>query len=267
MKLPDTIDDVIALTDHVIAWSVEHESRHGYFAAAYKHVTITIKALLAHDGYFETPARIEALDVAFARRYMSAVFEDMGQPIGGPGVTPPWSASFATLDDDDLCIMQHLMTGVAVHVNYDLGIATAELNPGEQLHTIEHDFKQLNAVFSVLGTVLLKDLAPVSPAIDLFSRIPDVAERPMFFLTSVFMRELAWSLAKKLAPTPPVSWPPIIDERADLTVTAVKEIADPPFIEGILEEVADAEEPDVAKVIKAINTRADVSFDHMVLPT
>jgi len=268
LELPTNIDDVIRLTDEVIRLSIERKSRHGYFAAAYKHVTITIQALLKQKGYFHAPDRIEALDVAFARRYMTGVFEDFGMPIGGEGITPPWRASFATLADDNMAIMQHLMTGVTVHVHYDLGIATAQGNPGAELQQVEHDFAQLNKVFSVLGTVLMEELAAVSPAIKLLNDIPAFIERPMFFITSVLMRQDSWGFAEQLAPLPQRDWVALVAQRMDQTISLVDDIAHPPaLIADILQKIAESEEQDVVKVIEAINQRAHVPFDHRVLPT
>jgi hypothetical protein len=56
--LPETIDDFIAPSDRLIAWSIAYGRRYGMVAAAHETVT-SIKALLGHPASFETPLRLE----------------------------------------------------------------------------------------------------------------------------------------------------------------------------------------------------------------
>ena len=69
---PTSIDEVIAKLEKILAWARESPSRIGYFTALYIEVTIAVRNAV-NDGTFANPARIEALDVAFASRYLNAL--------------------------------------------------------------------------------------------------------------------------------------------------------------------------------------------------
>jgi len=67
-----SFDDVIKELNSIIEWSVQNNSRIGFFAAIYKNMTVRIKNA-ADAGEFEDKVRIEKLDVTFAKRYFAAI--------------------------------------------------------------------------------------------------------------------------------------------------------------------------------------------------
>ena len=61
----DTIDDVLAALDGIIASAIEERSRVGYFAAVYRKVTAKIAEGIA-TGLFDDGERMVRLDITFA---------------------------------------------------------------------------------------------------------------------------------------------------------------------------------------------------------
>lgn len=53
-----SLDDVVTAIDSVIDWSIENESRLGYFAALYKRITVAVRTAVAH-GVFDDGPRME----------------------------------------------------------------------------------------------------------------------------------------------------------------------------------------------------------------
>ena len=66
-----TIDDVISTLEEIIVESEQTNNPLGYFAALYQRVTIVVKEGIEKD-YFDDGARMEKLDILFAKRYMDA---------------------------------------------------------------------------------------------------------------------------------------------------------------------------------------------------
>ena len=62
-----SIDEVLAQLDDVIADALRQRSRLGYFASLYRDVTARVKAAI-ENGEFEDGRRMERLDVTFAQR-------------------------------------------------------------------------------------------------------------------------------------------------------------------------------------------------------
>ncbi len=69
---PQSIDEVLAELDHIIAEAAEQGRRLGYFAALYRDVTARVDAAI-EAGEFQDNARMARLDVAFAHRYLDAL--------------------------------------------------------------------------------------------------------------------------------------------------------------------------------------------------
>src|SRR5271167_1295935 len=111
-----TVDDVIAALDTIVQQSYDTASRLGYFAALYRRVTCAVRDGLG-SGRFSNGPLMEKLDVVFASRYLDALatFQSGGAP------TRSWLAAFRGCDDDNLLILQHLLSGMNAHINLDLG--------------------------------------------------------------------------------------------------------------------------------------------------
>lgn len=66
-----TIAEVIAELDYIIAHSVAQSSRQAYFAILYRQMTVAVQQGIQQQ-VFEDAARMEKLDVLFAQQYMEA---------------------------------------------------------------------------------------------------------------------------------------------------------------------------------------------------
>ncbi|MEZ4716606.1 MAG: DUF5995 family protein [Caldilineaceae bacterium] len=96
-------------------------SRLGCFAALYRQVTVAVKHGI-ETGFFADPARMERLDVIFARRYLDALaqWRAQAEPSGC------WAFAFARAASRRPTVLQHLLLGMKRHINLDLGIAAAQ---------------------------------------------------------------------------------------------------------------------------------------------
>ncbi|MDB5087776.1 MAG: hypothetical protein JWR09_1770, partial [Mucilaginibacter sp.] len=68
----NTIDDVLAQLENIIAESIKTNDRMGYFAALYYKVTASVKEGIA-KGQFANGPQMEKFDIVFASRYLDAL--------------------------------------------------------------------------------------------------------------------------------------------------------------------------------------------------
>src|SRR6266852_4952780 len=145
---PQTIDEVLAELDQITRWARDERSRLGFFATLYRNVTIKVKEGIA-AGLFEDGPRMEELDVTFASRYLTAI-ESFRR---GDPLSKCWLASFRIAANWSPIILQHLLTGMNAHINFDLGIAAQAVAPGSELPLLKNDFNQIN---NILGAMVAR---------------------------------------------------------------------------------------------------------------
>lgn len=194
---PQTIDEVIVQLDAVILRARTERSRLGYFATLYRNVTIRVKEGIA-AGLFEDGARMERLDVTFANRYLAALesFRN-GQPL-----SQCWLKCFQIANTWPPIILQHLLTGMNAHINFDLGIAAQSVAPGAELASLEHDFNQINAILGSMVVRVRSNVEAVSPWIRFLDTLcPSTEERFINFSLNK-ARESSWLVANLINSTP-----------------------------------------------------------------
>ncbi len=103
-------------------------SRLGYFAALYKRMTMAVRDAI-RGGVFADAARMEALDIAFATRYL----ETRRQYFAGELHGQSWLQAYESATTDRYTILQHLLIGINPHIMIDLGVAAARTCPGPAL--------------------------------------------------------------------------------------------------------------------------------------
>ena len=119
-KQAESIDQVIARLDEVIAWSYTTRSRLGYFAALYRKVTIKVREGI-EGNFFDDGERMERLDVIFANRYLAAL-----EAYRSDGHTAQsWMYSFQAAKQWWPIVLQHLLLAMNAHINLDLGCKTS----------------------------------------------------------------------------------------------------------------------------------------------
>ena len=195
MARAETIDDVVAELESIIAWCEGRGSRLGYFPALYRKVTVAVRDGLA-VGRFEDAARMERLDVVFANRYLDA-FDHYRR---GEPITRAWAYTFRMAERAEPLILQHLLLGMNAHINLDLGVAAAEIAPGRALAALRRDFDVINGLLQERIDEVQAQLSRCSPIMPLLDYHADWVDEAIASFSLRIGRRLAWHRALMLGP-------------------------------------------------------------------
>jgi len=189
-----SIDDVITALEGIIAECITSKSRLGYFASLYLKVTKAVKQVIA-DGQFQDSARLEQLDVVFANRYLSAYqqWRSKEQPSGS------WTVAFEQADKSSVLVLQQLLLGMNAHINYDLGIAAAEVCGDQPVSILKQDFDAINMIISALTNQVLSELGRVSPLLSLLGLHATNYNSALIQFSVDNARDGAWCFAEDLS--------------------------------------------------------------------
>lgn len=191
----DPIDEVLAKMDEIISWCLANNSRAGYFAALYRRVTRTVRARIG-TGYFDNDQRMETLDYTFAHRYLTA-FQQWRT--GDPSISACWKVAFDAVAAPKLIILQNLLVGMNAHINYDLGIAAAQVaGTLEGLESLHDDFNKINALLACLVPTVFTEIGELSPLIHLVEDVGEADEEKLVDLVMDVARDFAWLFANEL---------------------------------------------------------------------
>jgi hypothetical protein len=217
----ETIDEVIATLDQIIAESKIRQSPLGYFAALYRKVTVRVKEGIAR-GEFEDGARMEVLDVIFANRYIEAYQQhENGEP-----TTLSWQYAFAKTAHYWPVVSQHLLWGINAHINLDLGIAAAQTARGSSLPELKADFDKINELLAELLEEVQEELAQIWPIFKYLFRLVGRLDDRLIGFSMEKARNGAWQFAEELYGSRPNDWPVLIMER-DKRIAALAEWLNP----------------------------------------
>ena len=243
-----TIDEVLEHLDRILERSLEAPSRLGYFAALYRKVTEKVKEGI-EEGFFDNGPRMERLDVVFANRYLTA----LGQFEAGGSPTESWQVAFDAAARWRPLILQQLLVGINAHINLDLGIAAAEIAPGDQLADLKDDFDRINEILFSLVHEVEQQVGSLSPWIAFLERIGGKLDDVIVRFGLRIARDGAWRLAERLAPLPRDQWPAPIAERDHGTAELGREIVDPgPFLRWGLLIIRMRESSDIRRIIEVL---------------
>jgi hypothetical protein len=191
----DPIDQILLKMDEIVAWCIANASRAGYFAALYRRVTRTVRSKIG-TGYFDDDARMETLDVTFATRYLTA-FQQW--QMGDPAISACWQVAFDAVADPSLIILQNLLAGMNAHINYDLGIAAAEVaRTMDGLESLHGDFDKINSLLACLVPTVFSEIGALSPLIHLVEDLAGPDEEKLVDVVMEFARDFSWLLANEL---------------------------------------------------------------------
>jgi hypothetical protein len=188
-----TIDDVIARLDEIIDTECARKSPLAYFPILYRKVTLRVKQGIENNE-FDNNARMEALDVVFANRYLDA-YRCLGehQPVTGS-----WQKAFDAAKSGGLLIMQHLLLGINAHINLDLGIAVSDLvGEGGVLAPLENDYNKINAILASMVSDVETRIIAVSPLFGLLEKYGKGKEDLLVSFSIDVAREGAWLFANQ----------------------------------------------------------------------
>ncbi len=192
----ETIDEVLARLDKIVAWSLSEKSRAGYFAALYRRVTQTVRSQIG-TGFFDNDQRMRRLDVTFANRYLTAFQQWRDHDAS---ISDSWEVAFEAVGNSKLLILQHLLVGMNAHINYDLGIAAATIAPTEsELQSLHDDFNRINCLLACLVPTVFAELGDLSPMIHLLEEVGEQGEEGLVGTVMDVARDFAWMLAHELA--------------------------------------------------------------------
>lgn len=207
------IDQIIDELNGIIEWSIEHNSRIGYFAILYHRVTCRIKEGIEQNE-FEDGKRMERLDIIFAERYINA----WKKWITEEAPTHSWEAAFNATKDSTTIILQHLLLGINAHINLDLGIATDKtMKEKTCIEDILHDFDTINSILASLVDEVEKDLSKVSPMIRLVQKLGKGYQDKLATFSIDIARTGAWYFACLLHVADDIAYGKLIEER-DLSI-------------------------------------------------
>ena len=215
MTLPQTVPEVIEALGAFIQEAEAANSRLGLFPALYRKVTVRVHEGI-RQGRFQDGERMARLDVAFANRYLEAydAYRN-GRPCGAC-----WRVAFDATHRWRPMVLQHLLLGMAAHIQWDLGVVAATVVPGAELPGLKADFMEINALLGELLDEVQAELDHLSPwmrALDLAAGNLDEA-LARFGMDAA--RDGAWRFAEALANIPEADRPARIAE-ADQAVAAL----------------------------------------------
>jgi len=218
-NLPTDIDGVIERLSAVISDCIARQDRLGYFAALYNRVTLAVRDGI-RAGAFQDGARMEALDVIFANRYLAAYDSYRSGEL--PSIS--WFKAFNAAQASDHIVLQHLLAGMNAHINLDLGVAAARVAAGSAIDGLEGDFNRINDLLAKLTPVVEQQLDDCSPVFRELSGLAPRLELKMVGFSMEKARNAAWAFAKELAPLrhlPQVARMATRDMQASLVADAV----------------------------------------------
>lgn len=203
-----TLDEVIWQLDLIIAKSIESRNRLGYFAALYKIVSERVREGVLNNQ-FEDGARMERLDVCFANYYLNA----LNNFLSGKPISLSWQEAFNCTKKQKSIVLQHLIHGINVHINLDLGVAAAMICDKSEILSLENDFMEINKILTLLVNEVKSDMNLISPWIGLLDRIDLNASNAIINFSLVKARNYAWSFAQTLSNTAAGDWEMLINAK------------------------------------------------------
>jgi hypothetical protein len=250
----NTIDDLLSALDNIIQRAWDDKSRMGYFAGLYRRVTRAVRDGVS-QGSFQNGALMERLDVVFASRYLDALAAYQA----GTKLTRSWQVAFDACNDDSRLILQHLLAGMNAHINLDLGIASAQVSPGDQLPQLKTDFDQINDVLATQVRSVETEMAALSPLIKNLSTVGLSSETTLITFNIGLARKTAWFLAERLAHEPSFLHEVTIDGLDLAASLGGRAILYPPFKTEDVAQILAAEVKDVRRVIDILTSDGDRS--------
>jgi len=219
-----TIDDVLKSLDKIIFQSVTQNDTCGYFAALYRQVTFEIKQEI-ENNYFDDGARMKRLDVVFAKRYIDAWHAWQN----GQNVSQSWDAAFRFSEKQSPVVLQHLLMGMHAHINFDLGIAAAEISRNSDIQLLKNDFFRINNILSMQVNRVQNNLSSIWPFLKKILARTEKLDNHLVDFSMELARDGAWKFAENLWKTPIEKWEECIYER-DSIIAAKSEIVTNPKI-------------------------------------
>lgn len=191
----DTADLLLAELRRLAREAGPREDRGGYFAALYALMTERVAQGLA-SGRFHDGDRLQMLTCHFASRYLSALDQYSS------GAEPPasWGVAFQASSRWRPIILQHLLLGMNAHINFDLGIAAAQVSERGRLEDVQDDFDSINLVLAELLDDVQLRLGRVSRWMRILDFVGGRNDEAIVNFSMQHARRAAWGVAQEYAP-------------------------------------------------------------------
>ncbi|MES2556881.1 MAG: DUF5995 family protein [Bacteroidota bacterium] len=192
MHLPTTIDGVLSELDHIIDVSVAENSSMAIFAYVYRRTTAEIKKnVLA--GVFEDNERMEQFDVRFANYYIEAWHNYRNNK----PISASWRVAFESAKEP-MCIVQHIVLGMNVHINLDLGVTAATEAEHASLVDLKTDFMRVNTILFALTDEMQSNLGKASRLLFLASWLGRRNDELLINFSIKKARDFSWVTANRI---------------------------------------------------------------------
>ncbi len=224
-----TIDHVLTALDEIIQQSRQDNDTLGYFAALYRNVTHEVKNGIAENA-FEDGARMEKLDVLFAKRYLDAFYAHKA----GKQTTHAWQKAFDNSTHYRPIVLQHLLLGMNAHISLDLGIAAAKTSKNHSLEDLHTDFNKINDILSSLVNQVEQDLIRIWPTWHKIIKFANNSDKLIVNFSMQLARDGAWKFANRIFNKPDANLEILIEERDQKVANISKIITSPGFIANII---------------------------------
>lgn len=189
----ETIEQVLESLDVIIFETKQEKSALGYFAVLYRRVTWKVKKGI-DTGYFEDGRRMERLDVVFAGRYIDA-YNNYKKNLP---VSKSWKKAFDQASSFWPITFQHLLLGMNAHINFDLGIAAANISEGRNIEVLRSDFYRINQILADLVGEVQHNLGTIWPPLRYILKQAGQLDNLMTDFSMQLARDGAWRFAQTL---------------------------------------------------------------------
>jgi hypothetical protein len=204
----NSIDDVLKSLDKIIFQSAAENKASGYFAALYRQVTSEVKQGI-QNNYFDDGARMERLDVVFAKKYIDAWHAWQN----GQNVSQSWEAAFRFSEKQSPVVLQHLLMGMNAHINLDLGIAAAEITRNSDILLLKNDFFRINNILSSQVNQVQNNLSSIWPFLKKILAKTGKLDNLLVDFSMELARDGAWKFACEISEQPDKEWNSFINDR------------------------------------------------------
>ena len=244
------VDELIKRLQSVVDQAQHDGSRIGYFASLYTRITIAVRRAIT-AGAFDDGAAVVQLDLAFARRYLTAL--DCYRR-GDAAISPPWAVALGATDRRDLSIVQHMALALNAHLNFDLGMAAFEALGAHDLWDAHGDFERVNDVLESVVAEVEKEIALVSPILRVVGGLSPALATWLIDFGLVEARALAWQFAGTLAGArDDAARAALVDRRAHEVASLCSAIKQDRLRNVSFRLIASVEEKDVRRVIRTFD--------------
>ncbi|MDQ3679081.1 MAG: DUF5995 family protein [Actinomycetota bacterium] len=192
------IDRVIRRLGAIVDDAHANASRLGFFPAVYLQMSRAVRQGI-QDGVFDDGGRMSEFDELFALRY----FDALTAWEAGDATTRSWRAVFRAAEDPNRLVLQTLLMSINAHINLDLPVVAAVVNPGGHIGDFGGDFDRIN---DILGRILdqVEDaVARFSPLLGVLDRVGGRTEDQVLDFSFREARSEAWREAVLLAQLDP----------------------------------------------------------------